>query len=119
MTSAAAQAYLNTRVSVMSAQLFDSQRIASLTQQGLDELAERFRLHAVLDEQLPTRTKSRAVEQALIRTLLAELAILVRPMAAAERALTLNWGRKYALCISTGCGPKAAPRTDSRSSRKP
>jgi len=97
MTSAANQAYLNTRVSVMSAQLFDPALMTRLTQLGLDELTEEFGLTPVLDEQLTSRSKSRAVEQALIQTLLAELSILVRPMAAGERTLVLNWGRQYAL----------------------
>jgi V/A-type H+-transporting ATPase subunit C len=97
MTTAADQAYLNTRVSVMATQLFDSVLVASLTQQGLDEIGERFALTGVLDEQLPPRARSRAVEQALIQTLLSELAVLARPMTAAERALLRNWGRKFAL----------------------
>jgi V/A-type H+-transporting ATPase subunit C len=97
MTSAADQAYLNTRVSVMSTQLFDPDRVEQLTQQGLDELAETFGLSSVFDEQVNPKARSRAVEQSLIRTLLAELSILVRPMAAGERALVLNWGRQYAL----------------------
>lgn len=97
MSTAASQAYLNTRVSVMSARLFSAGLVATLAQQELDELAERFGLPGVLDEAVSPRARSRAVEQALIQTLLAELTILVRPMSARERALTLAWGRKYAL----------------------
>jgi V/A-type H+-transporting ATPase subunit C len=97
MTATASQAYLNARVSIMSARLFTPAVIASLAQQSLNELATSFGLAALLDEQLPSRAKSRAVEQAFIRTLLSELTILVRPMAAKERALVLSWGRKYAL----------------------
>ncbi len=97
MTIAANQAYLNTRVSVMAARLLDPALIASLTRQDLGELAERFGLSAVLDEHLTPRARSRAIEQALIQTLLSELTILVRPMLAAERKLVLDWGRKYAL----------------------
>jgi V/A-type H+/Na+-transporting ATPase subunit C len=97
MTTAASQAYLNTRVSMMATQLFAPGLVASLAQQGLEELAARFALTPVLDEHLTSRAKSRAVEQALIHTLLSELTILVRPMAATERSLVLSWGRKYAL----------------------
>jgi len=97
MTATANQAYLNTRVSIMSTRLFTPADIASLAQQGLDELAASFGLAALLNAQLTSRAKSRAVEQALIHTLLSELTILVRPMAAKERALVLTWGRKYAL----------------------
>jgi V/A-type H+-transporting ATPase subunit C len=97
MTASASQAYLNTRVSIMATRLFTPEVIASLAQQGMDELAAGFGLTALLGEQLTSRGKSRAVEQALIHTLLSELTTLVRPMAAKERALVLTWARKYAL----------------------
>ena len=97
MSSAASQAYLNTRVSVMSTRLFDPTLMANLADWDMDQLAERFALTALLDEHLGIRAKNRAIEQTLIRTLLAELTILARPMSSAGRALVLNWGRKYAL----------------------
>lgn len=97
MSLAAEHAYLNTRVSVMATRLLDPAEIGALTRLPLAGLAERFGLGAILDEQLPTRARSRAVEQCLFQTLLAELLILVRPMSAAERQLVLDWGGKYAL----------------------
>lgn len=97
MSNAAHQTYLNTRVTVMSTRLFSHASVAALSQLGLEELAERFSLAVVHDEHLSARAKSRAIEQALIQTLLAELTILVRPMTPPERGLVLNWGRKYAL----------------------
>jgi V/A-type H+/Na+-transporting ATPase subunit C len=97
MSQAAAQAYLNTRVSVMSTRLFQPGQLAELAELSLPELAERFGLSALLDEQATTRAKSRAVEQALIQLLLSELTILARPMSATGRALVMAWGRKYAL----------------------
>lgn len=97
MSSAADQAYLNTRVSVMAARLFDPIQVAAMADQGLDELADHFGLTAILDEHISSRAKSRAIEQALIQTLLSELTILVRPMPAPERALVLSWGRLFAL----------------------
>jgi len=97
MSQAAAQAYLNTRVSVMSTRLFRPSELAELAGLGLDDLAARFGLASLIDEHVTVRAKSRAVEQALISLLLAELAILVRPMTAAERALIMAWARKYAL----------------------
>jgi len=97
MRCASSQAYLNTRVSLMAARLFDRAQIAVMAEQGFDELAERFGLTKILDESLDTRFKSRAIEQALLQTLLAELTILVRPMAPPERALVLSWGRLFAL----------------------
>jgi V/A-type H+-transporting ATPase subunit C len=95
--SATDQAYLNTRITAMAVQLLDAQTLAALSQLSLPALAERFALQPLLDEQLPPRTKARAVEQTLIHTLLADLAVLVRPMPAAARGLILSWARKYAL----------------------
>lgn len=95
--SAASQAYLNTRVTAMSTRLLGREQIHALAQLSLPELAERFHLTPLLDEQLSKRAKSRAAEQTLIRVLLAELTILIRPMTAPERGLLLAWGRKYAL----------------------
>lgn len=97
MSSAARQAYLSTRVSIMATQLLGPGQLAALARLELAELAERFGLAACLDEQLGPRARSRAVEQALIHVLLAEQAILTRPMIAAERALVMAWCRKYGL----------------------
>lgn len=97
MSYTADQAYLNTRVSVMSTQLFPKELIERLPQMQLPALAERFGLGAILDEQSSTTARSRAVEQGLLHALLAELQILQRPMNATQRALLLAWGRKYAL----------------------
>lgn len=91
------QAYLQTRVTAMSVRLLDAPALASLAQLDLQALAERLQLEPILDEQLPPRTKARAVEQTLLQRLLADLAVLTRPMAAAERGLLLAWARKYAL----------------------
>jgi len=97
MSRPADQAYLNTRVSVMSTRLFDPDTIGRLARMPLPQLAEHFGLAALLDAQQSTKARSRAIEQALIQVLLAELQVLVRPMSAPERAIVLAWGRKYAL----------------------
>jgi V/A-type H+-transporting ATPase subunit C len=95
--SAAHQVYLNTRVTIMAARLFDLAQIAAMAEEDLQALAERFGLAPILAQDLSNRAKSRAIEQALIQTLLAELTLLIRPMAPAERALVLSWGRLFAL----------------------
>jgi V/A-type H+-transporting ATPase subunit C len=97
MPSAASQAYLNTRVSVMSTRLLDPGRVAAMAERTLEEVAEGFALTPILDEHLTSRAKSLAIEQALIQTLLSELTILIRPMTAPQRTLVLNWGRMFAL----------------------
>jgi len=97
MSQAAVQAYLHTRVSVMSTHLFKPGELAELAGLGLSDLAGRYGLTALLDDQVTTQAKSRAVEQSLLTVLLSELTILVRPMTATERALIMAWGRKFAL----------------------
>ena len=97
MKHTAYQAYLNTRVSAMATRLFAPGTLATLTHRPLEELARTFGLTAALDSQLPVKARSRAVEQALIKTLLSELRVLILPMSAIERTLVLDWGRHYAL----------------------
>ena len=70
MSHAASQAYLNTRVSVMSTQLLQPGELLDLARLGMPELAERLSLGTLLDDQTNTRTKSRAVEQAMVSLLL-------------------------------------------------
>ncbi|MBK1617352.1 ATPase [Lamprobacter modestohalophilus] len=89
--------YLNTRVSAMAEHLVDPDEVMTLCGLSLPELAQRFGLEGLLEDSLDRRAKSRSVKQALINTLLDELRILIRPMAAAEAGLILAWGRKYAL----------------------
>ena len=95
--TATSQAYLNTRVTAMSTRLLACEQVRALAQLTLPELAERLQLQPLLDDQLSKHSKSRAVEQSLIRALLAELAVLIRPMTPPEHGLVMAWGRKYAL----------------------
>lgn len=97
MSGSRSQAYLNTRVSILATQLFSPIVVAGLAEGSLEAVSQRFDLPAILDQGLSPRAKNRAIEQALITTLLSELCILIRPMEPAERALVLNWGRKFAL----------------------
>ena len=97
MSHSAEQAYLNTRVSVMSSRLFKPELTAQLAQMSFDALAEQFGLTSLLDEQHSARARSRVIEQSLLQTLLAEVRTLIQPMNPVERSLILTWGRKYAL----------------------
>lgn len=97
MGSAAYSAYLNTRVAAKATQLLQAGELARLSRLGLADIAQRFGLSAILDQPGSARTRIRAVEQAMVQVLLAELAVLVRPMRADERALVLAWARQYAL----------------------
>lgn len=97
MSRAAYSAYLNTRVAAKATQLLRGGDLERMSRLGLPEIALRFGLSAILDQPGSSRAKSRAVEQALIDILLDELAVLMRPMHSAERALALAWARQYAL----------------------
>ncbi|MBK1719625.1 V0D/AC39 family V-type ATPase subunit [Thiocystis violacea] len=95
--SSADQAYLNTRVSMMSLRLLAPEAIGPIARMPLPALAERFGLGALLDEPSSITTRRRVLEQGLTQVLLAEMQLLMRPMSAAHRQLVLAWGRKFAL----------------------
>ncbi|QIK38035.1 V-type ATPase subunit [Caldichromatium japonicum] len=97
MNRVAAQAYLNTRVSTLIERLLTTQQIEQLAQAPLPALAEQFGLQGLLDERMGIAERRRALEQALIQRLLADLVLLIRSMSPDERALMLDWARKYAL----------------------
>jgi len=97
MSQVANQAYLNTRVSVMTTRLFAPGLIERLAQLPLPTLAEEFGLAPLLDDQTTPAVRRRAVEQSFIQLLLSELLVLTRSMEVNARALVLDWGRKYAL----------------------
>jgi len=97
MSSAAKNAYLNTRVAAKATQLIGLKNVKQLSQMSPHELCQHIGLGDLLDEPGSARSKSRAVEQGLIQVLLADLAVLVRPMSPEERGLVLAWARKYAL----------------------
>jgi V/A-type H+/Na+-transporting ATPase subunit C len=97
MSSAAHNAYLNTRVAGKATQLFGSGDIERFVQLGLPELAQQFGLGTILEEPGSARMKGRAVEQALMQVLLEELIVLIRPMDAAERGVVIAWARQFAL----------------------
>ncbi|AGA35430.1 V-type ATP synthase subunit C [Thioalkalivibrio nitratireducens DSM 14787] len=97
MTSAAHNAYLNTRVAAKATQLFSLDDVRRFSLLSLGEIAQEFVLGSILEETGSARAKGRAVEQALIQVLLEELAQLVRPMNHEERGLVLAWARKFAL----------------------
>lgn len=90
-------AYLHARVSSMAGRLLSSQGLERLADLSLEELGQQFDLAPLLDESLPGSVRNRAVERALIRTLLMELSILVRPMTGEARDLVIYWARKFEL----------------------
>ncbi|MES9946705.1 MAG: V-type ATPase subunit [Candidatus Thiodiazotropha sp.] len=97
MSSNRDQAYLKTRVGVLSARLLDNTQIERLKQMSLRQLGESFDLQPIFEESIHNRQKIRLVEQALLQRLMRELSILLRPLSGRSRGLMLYWPRKFEL----------------------
>lgn len=88
-----AHTYLNTRVAILNARLLPEQAIAALIESPLDEgLAKRLG-PALVDIDLDTA----AIERSLMRALLADLAVILRPLTGAARAFFIYWARRFEL----------------------
>ena len=97
MPSSRHNTYLHTRVSVLAERLLapdEGRRLAGL---DLEQLGCRFGLEAALEETLPATIRNRAVERSLIRALMSDLSLLIRPMYGEARELVLYWARKFEL----------------------
>ncbi len=97
MPSSRHNTYLHTRVSVLAERLFDPAEQRRLPQLDLEQIGNRFGLQAMLEESIPAATRNRAVERTLIRILMNELTLLIRPMYGEARDLVLYWARKFEL----------------------
>lgn len=97
MPSSHHNTYLHTRVAVLSERLMHPDEIRRLPERPLEQLAAQYGLEAVLEESVPAPNRNRAVERALIRTLISELSLLIRPMYGEARELVLYWARKFEL----------------------
>ncbi len=91
------QAYLKTRVGVFAGRLFSSDDITRYKAMSLNQLGEAFDLLPIIEEPLDLRQKSRLLEQALLRRIMFELSVLLRPLQGHARGLLLYWPRKYEL----------------------
>jgi len=97
MSSLRDQAYLKTRVGVFAGRLFSSDDVTRYKAMSLTQLGETFDLLPIIEEPLELRQKSRLVEQALLRRIMFELSVLLRPLQGHARGLLLYWPRKYEL----------------------
>lgn len=97
MSALRSQAYLKTRVGIFSARLLSLREMEAYKTMPLSQLGLTFDLQPILEEHLETRLKSRLVEQALLRRMMAELAVLLRPLSGRARDLLLYWPRKFEL----------------------
>ncbi len=97
MPSSRHNTYLHTRVSVLAGRLLDPAESHQLPQLDLEQIGSRYGLEAMLEDSIPGPTRNRAVERTLIRTLMSELSLLIRPMYGEARELVLYWARKFEL----------------------
>ncbi|MEW8462730.1 MAG: V-type ATPase subunit, partial [Candidatus Thiodiazotropha endolucinida] len=97
MSSNRDQAYLKTRVGVLSARLLDADEIVRLKQMSLRQLGDAFDLQPIFEESIDNRQRIRLVEQALLQRLMSELSVLLRPLSGRSRGLMLYWPRKFEL----------------------
>ncbi|MEW7984959.1 MAG: V-type ATPase subunit, partial [Candidatus Thiodiazotropha sp.] len=91
------QAYLKTRVGVLSARLLDADEIERLKQMSLRQLGDAFDLQPIFEQSTDNRQRIRLVEQALLQRLMSELSVLLRPLSGRSRGLMLYWPRKFEL----------------------
>ncbi|MES9813674.1 MAG: V-type ATPase subunit [Candidatus Thiodiazotropha sp.] len=97
MSSNRDQAYLKTRVGVLSARLLDADEIERLKQMSLRQLGDAFDLQPIFEQSTDNRQRIRLVEQALLQRLMSELSVLLRPLSGRSRGLMLYWPRKFEL----------------------
>lgn len=97
MTAPASQTYLSTRATILSERLLTDETLEELVQHPLAQLGEIFELGPLLEENKAGASLNRAVERALIHTLMHELSILLRPLSGPARNLLIHWIRKFEL----------------------
>jgi len=98
MGTSSSQVYLNTRVTLFASRLLNEEQVERLPRLGLDDLAKLYGLAILQQEQgFPVGPQLRAVESALIHTVLNELLVLIRPMYGEARELVTHWARKFEL----------------------
>lgn len=82
----------------MATRLFTPEIGDSLQELSAQELGKGFGFATLVEDPgIGLRQKNRALQQGLLHILLADLVILIRPMAAMERQLVLHWAHKFAL----------------------
>lgn len=95
MNRLASQAYLRTRLAIMSANLLGEDKLSELAQQPLDELAATTGFDAIKGDRDNGRLA--AFERALMQTWLDELSALLRPLEGPARRMLMQWASRYEL----------------------
>jgi V/A-type H+-transporting ATPase subunit C len=92
--------YLNTRITLFARRMLPEAEYVRLPDYDLGELARHYALTALQEQDLGSsgiHLHLRALESALIRIVLDDLVVLVRPMSAEGRAFVMHWARKFEL----------------------
>ncbi len=97
MTFLAAQTYLKTRTSALSAQLFSRDQIAALLEEPLEEIAKRPEMSAMFQADRPPDQLNRTAERSLLHALMLDLSVLLRPLDGIGRATLVHWSHKFEL----------------------
>jgi V/A-type H+-transporting ATPase subunit C len=95
MSRLAAQAYLRTRLAIMSENLLGRDRLQELAQMPFDELARTTGFDTFKESDSVARLA--AFERALMQTWLDELSALLRPLTGPARRLLTQWASRYEL----------------------
>jgi V/A-type H+-transporting ATPase subunit C len=89
------QAYLRTRLAIMSTNLLGPEKLQALTQLSLEELAKNTGFDAIKGSNDAARLAT--FERLLMQTWLNELSTLLRPLKGAARNLLTQWASRYEL----------------------
>jgi len=81
----------------MAKQLYSPQRFEDLFQAPLEILGRDFFPEEFLERGLSQATLNRLAEKALIRTLMQEFSVLIRPLDVPGRSILVHWIRKFEL----------------------
>ena len=97
MSAPGSDTYLNTRTTLMSSQLLGIAEIDALIEKPLDQLGRDFQLERMIADLPPGADLGRLLEKTLIRILMVELSVLLRPLDGPARNILIHWARKYEL----------------------
>jgi V/A-type H+-transporting ATPase subunit C len=95
VTRTADQAYLRTRLAILSSQLLGRTRLAELARMPLDELSAETGFAEIQDGSDNNRLAT--YERVLMQTWLDELSALLRPLEGPARRLLTQWASRYEL----------------------
>jgi V/A-type H+-transporting ATPase subunit C len=97
MNVCGSQTYLRTRIRILANRLLSDEAIGELMALSLDELEVRFQLQSILQEEKEPQRNSQIIERSLLRLLMLEFILLLRPLTCKGRKLLLHWSRKFEL----------------------